>query len=69
MAFDPKKPLTFQLPDADGTECNVMTYEFFTAMMEEFLTPILTAERANGELLDEIEHRIDEWLEEQQPNT
>lgn len=67
MAFDPNKPLTFQLPDADGTMCNVMTYEFFTAMMEEFLTPILTAERANGELLDKIEHRIDEWLKEQQP--
>lgn len=68
MAFDPNKPLTFQLPDADGSMCNVMTYEFFVSMMDEFLTQILISERATGGFLDRIEAQIDEWLEQQQAN-
>ena len=62
MAFDPKKPLTFQLPDG---ECNVMTYEYFVAFMEEFLSPIYAAEVAKGDYLTQIENRINEWLAEQ----
>ena len=58
------KPLTFNLPDGD---CNVMTYEYFEALMNSFLSPILASEQATGELLTRIEDQIDIWLSEQQP--
>lgn len=64
MAFDPMKPLTFKLPDG---KCNVMTYEYFEALMNEFLSPILISEQATGALLTRIENQIDIWLEQQQP--
>ena len=62
MAFDPNKPLTFNLPDGD---CNVMTYEFFVSLMTQILGPINTNLASNVENLTAINARVQYWIDQQ----
>lgn len=65
MAFDPNKPLTFQLPDG---QCEVITVQYLESLLNDYVVPITAAVQAIGGQLDRIDERCQEWLDDQQQN-
>ena len=61
--FDPKQPLTFELPD--GNTVNLITWDYVEDRLDRELSPVVTDLESINTQLGRIEDRIDQWLEEQ----
>ena len=62
-SFDPKQPLTFELPD--GNIVNLITWDYVEDRLDKELSPMISDLEGIKAQLMRIEARIDEWLEEQ----
>lgn len=62
MARDPKKPLTFQLPDNDNVA--LVTWDYIINKLTEDLTETIDVVEEINKDLKLIDAKIGKWLEE-----
>lgn len=63
MPRDDRLPVTHRLPDGDVAQ--VITWAFVVDQITSFMTELTTIETQINGHLTTIEHKIDEWLEDE----
>ncbi len=63
MPRDDRLPVTHRLPDGDVAQ--VITWAFVVDQITAFMTELTTIETQINGHLTTIEHKIDEWLEDE----
>lgn len=63
MARDDRLPITHRLPDRDVAQ--IITWAFVVDQIRSFMTELTTIETQINGHLTTIEHKIDEWLEDE----
>ena len=67
MARNKETPLHFDLPDDDSVD--LITWEFVMMKLNEEMAGALNHLNGSTTQLERISGRIQEWLDEQNPNT